>query len=446
MLYLISEIVFSLALAAAIGLGIGWWLRAVRAKNRGGETKELQAARREVGELEAKLREAGPQAMVLEPRIAELEKDKSQLEGELKRLRQQAKADQAALQELDRAQRETDGNTEGGVDDELRRVQQDLGDAEDAAAKLREEITQLREAVAAADQRCAEAEERVRTLSAEAESLRAEGGDADELRAQVADAESARAASVSAAEAMEARLADVEERERARERETSDLRDEIARALQRQEELLATATEAERQRASYQDLEKKYQELLATVAEAERQGASYRELEKKYEELAAASSVAQSEQSSYAELEAKYDELVSVHSDCDFAFEALRQQIVDLREKVAAASRTDNAAQPAAATNGTTRHSGVGRRPGSLLSQPTRLPDDLKQINGIGPRVERILNQLGVYYFEQLASLEPDEVSWLDAQLADYRGRIMRDEWVDQAKRVVSGQPHVKEY
>jgi len=59
--------------------------------------------------------------------------------------------------------------------------------------------------------------------------------------------------------------------------------------------------------------------------------------------------------------------------------------------------------------------------------------DDLKQITGIGPVMERTLNDLGVTSFEQLAKFEKTDIEQVSDALEVFSGRIERDEWVSQA-------------
>ncbi|MEL6288608.1 MAG: hypothetical protein AAFQ42_10995 [Pseudomonadota bacterium] len=58
--------------------------------------------------------------------------------------------------------------------------------------------------------------------------------------------------------------------------------------------------------------------------------------------------------------------------------------------------------------------------------------DDLKRISGVGPKLERLLNDLGVYHFEQIANWDADNIAWVDGHLK-FVGRIERDNWVGQA-------------
>ncbi len=63
--------------------------------------------------------------------------------------------------------------------------------------------------------------------------------------------------------------------------------------------------------------------------------------------------------------------------------------------------------------------------------------DDLRAINGIGPKLARTLNGLGIGSWEQLAALDEDDVSRLEEALEEFPGRITRDEWVSQAADLV---------
>ncbi len=65
--------------------------------------------------------------------------------------------------------------------------------------------------------------------------------------------------------------------------------------------------------------------------------------------------------------------------------------------------------------------------------------DDLKQIKGVGPKLEAMLNRMGVYHFDQIASWRAPEVAWVDENLEGFKGRVSRDNWVDQAKLLASG-------
>ena len=79
-----------------------------------------------------------------------------------------------------------------------------------------------------------------------------------------------------------------------------------------------------------------------------------------------------------------------------------------------------------------------GEKP-RLLDAPEGEPDDLKMIRGVGPKLEAMLHGMGVYHFGQIASWGPKEVAWVDRNLEGFKGRVSRDEWVDQAKTLSDG-------
>jgi NADH-quinone oxidoreductase subunit E len=75
-------------------------------------------------------------------------------------------------------------------------------------------------------------------------------------------------------------------------------------------------------------------------------------------------------------------------------------------------------------------------RPASVEKPAT--PDDLKMISGVGPKIEGILNGLGIYTFTQIAGWKKAEREWVDGYLK-FAGRIERDDWVKQAKALAKG-------
>jgi NADH-quinone oxidoreductase subunit E len=59
-------------------------------------------------------------------------------------------------------------------------------------------------------------------------------------------------------------------------------------------------------------------------------------------------------------------------------------------------------------------------------------PADLKAISGIGPKLEEVLNGLGIWTYGQIAAWTPEEIAWVDDYLS-FKGRIERDDWLGQA-------------
>ena len=71
--------------------------------------------------------------------------------------------------------------------------------------------------------------------------------------------------------------------------------------------------------------------------------------------------------------------------------------------------------------------------PPPLLDAPGT-PDDLKLVVGIGPAIERLLHQMGIGTYRQIARLTERDIDMIEAKLAEFPGRVRRDVWVTQAR------------
>ncbi|PKQ14000.1 MAG: NADH:ubiquinone oxidoreductase [Alphaproteobacteria bacterium HGW-Alphaproteobacteria-1] len=81
----------------------------------------------------------------------------------------------------------------------------------------------------------------------------------------------------------------------------------------------------------------------------------------------------------------------------------------------------------------------VGTRPATLSAPKDGKADDLKAIKGVGPKLEKLCNQLGFYHYDQIANWTAEEVAWVDENLKGFKGRVSRDGWVEQAKILAAG-------
>lgn len=81
-----------------------------------------------------------------------------------------------------------------------------------------------------------------------------------------------------------------------------------------------------------------------------------------------------------------------------------------------------------------------GDRPPLLSSPRDGIPDDLKEISGIGLKIEDALNDLGIYHYDQIAGWTPENIRWIDNYL-NFKGRVNRENWVGQAKILAAGMP-----
>jgi len=60
--------------------------------------------------------------------------------------------------------------------------------------------------------------------------------------------------------------------------------------------------------------------------------------------------------------------------------------------------------------------------------------DDLQKIKGVGPAIEKTLNELGIFRYEQIATLSEFEIDRVARQLKGFRSRIYREDWIGQAR------------
>lgn len=76
-------------------------------------------------------------------------------------------------------------------------------------------------------------------------------------------------------------------------------------------------------------------------------------------------------------------------------------------------------------------------KPPAPLIKPLGEVDDLKKISGIGPKIENTLNDLGIYHFQQIAEFDDENIIWVNQHL-NFKGRIEREKWVEQAREIVA--------
>lgn len=84
--------------------------------------------------------------------------------------------------------------------------------------------------------------------------------------------------------------------------------------------------------------------------------------------------------------------------------------------------------------------------PQTIAAEPEAAPaaassegDDLRKIKGLGPKMLTLLHALGITRFEQIAAWSDADLDELDGKLGAFAGRPRRDNWVEQARLLASG-------
>ncbi len=104
-------------------------------------------------------------------------------------------------------------------------------------------------------------------------------------------------------------------------------------------------------------------------------------------------------------------------------------------QKLAAETAAIDQQQSQSATQHTASHEG---KPARFSAPRMGVADDLKRVSGIGPKIEGILNDLGVYHFDQISNFTAENVNWVNDHLS-FKGRIERESWIEQSKALATG-------
>ncbi len=62
--------------------------------------------------------------------------------------------------------------------------------------------------------------------------------------------------------------------------------------------------------------------------------------------------------------------------------------------------------------------------------------DKLQAIKGIGPAIEKTLNELGIFQFQQIAEMSEYDIDRVAKRLKGFRSRIYREDWIGQAREL----------
>ncbi|TCR62650.1 NADH-quinone oxidoreductase subunit NuoE [Bosea sp. BK604] len=78
-------------------------------------------------------------------------------------------------------------------------------------------------------------------------------------------------------------------------------------------------------------------------------------------------------------------------------------------------------------------------KPELLTAARNNAPDDLELIYGVGPKLAKMLNEMGIWHYDQVAAWTPAELAWVDSRLTGFKGRATRDDWISQSKKLATG-------
>ncbi len=152
-------------------------------------------------------------------------------------------------------------------------------------------------------------------------------------------------------------------------------------------------------------------------------------------------------------VEEAVEEVADTEVEADAEAEAVAEEAVETTEQ--AGDEAEQLEAPVAADAGDDGHpseavlkdlddelDGAGE---AALVQPNQMDapaegggDDLMAINGVGPRIGEVLNELGIWSYAQIAAWTPENEAWIEQHLS-FKGRVAREGWIEQAKALMSG-------
>ncbi|MBS0171976.1 MAG: hypothetical protein JSR62_16640 [Nitrospira sp.] len=400
---LILQMIGCLLVAAAIGLMMGWLLRSFATSEKRQQLSEiatrLRGREHELDTLNHELKVRTSAVQMLEGKMITSEAALKDLTADLATKVEQLTALQTEVREkgvrLHAIERERDTLRREVEDAENKYKGQQAGFAE-----MQAQMEQAEDVLVSRDQEIA-------TLKTWVEQLAPKNAEIARLRARTEELEPFRERSsqleqdlehtrTQAAAALQNKAQELDRRQA----RITDIEAELARLRTQNQEDLARFTETVEQRD--QDI----QRLRATVEELE----VFRgEVEKK--ELA---------------LREAEDRRIMDVSEREEEIAALRKRLVEYRvaqrHGAKASAATDSSAQVGSST---------ARGAGKHRSTPK---DDLKQIHGIGPVMERVLNRMGMFTFRQIAEWKEQDVEHMASELNTFPDRIRHDNWIAGAK------------
>jgi len=167
------------------------------------------------------------------------------------------------------------------------------------------------------------------------------------------------------------------------------------------------------------ELRRLFNEMKALQSERDKSVSSMNSLEKRIQQQE--QQIVQSKR-----LESRIKELESLEADIvrrDRQIAELKKRLADLQPA--------SAAQQASTAKSNKPKTNEPRKP---LYVAPKERDDLKKINGIGPVMERILNDLGITSFKQIAEFQAADIAKVTEAIEAFPGRIERDNWVGGAQ------------
>jgi predicted flap endonuclease-1-like 5' DNA nuclease len=399
---MILQMVGCLLVAATIGLMMGWLLRSFATSEKRQQLSEiatrLRGREHELDTLNHELKVRTSAVQMLEGKMITSEAALKDLTADLA-----VKVEQLSALQAEAAEKSLRLHAVERERDTLRR---EVEEAETALAAKAAGFAEMQAQMENAEDVLISRDQEIATLKTWVEQLAPKDAEIARLRAHIQELEPFLEKS--------RRLEREQEQDRARASGTLQGKEqELAHYQTRLKEI---ESESAQQRAqSREDITRFEETLQERDAESQRLRATIEELETFRGEV---------EKKEIALREAEERRVMDV-SEREEEISALRKRLVEYR----VAQRF--AAQPKSTGSAESSHSKPVEGQGQARSHRK---DDLKQIHGIGPVMERVLNRMGMFTFRQIAEWKDQDVEHMAAELNTFPDRIRHDNWIAGAK------------
>ena len=391
------------------------------------EIQSLQSRVRELEPLKKQLADGQAANDTLQRKVQSLEPLQSRLESQQKAFDELQRTHKSATDKLagEQAELKKQLQQREQLNGQIRTLQQQLSDAEAVKAevgKKQAEIAQLNKRIADARSEADQGRQQIAQLSRqidagknEIQGLRSSAGRIPELERQLQSAQKTGADKQQELEKLKQQLATLEQSMARSHTENEKSKEELKAALNK----------AQAQLGDYDSLK----------AQKEKQQAVAEQAEVTLTELRARLNSQAGIERRLAELEQQLKSRVELHTD---DVNQRDREILDLKLQIEKLKARQQVPQVQPAVSQPRRERAAVTADGKKTIRKDGM-DDLKLIFGIGPKIEKLLNQNGVRHFEDIAGWSEADIQKYSDMLGSFPDRIERDEWVLSAKQIIAG-------
>ena len=155
-----------------------------------------------------------------------------------------------------------------------------------------------------------------------------------------------------------------------------------------------------------------------------------------------------STQANSSDIKQDYYELQAKLNDREIKLDLIKQELESQKETATSMEKELQAIQAQVTTapaNDLDMQLAKSNRPVWILEEAIEQKDNLQLIKGIGPVMENLLNEIGIFHFNQLARMSESDCLWISDRIRTFPKRIKRDRWQQQAVELDLDQHDQKE-